>query len=227
MESIDDNAGMLDDALGSALLDGLHELARLGRGTILGASAQVLRQSRTRRVARRDSELAELLEGLYREHHEGLVRYAVRRIGERPRAEDVVQRAYEKVWRRSPNPAELDNPAAYLVTAARNEINQELRSLVTERRHTVRVISDDGSAPEDPERPGPARSDVAGGVVDRIALAESLGALSPREREAVVLRLQWQLSVAEAAEVMGVSTGAVKSYLHHGLKSLRSRWEAA
>lgn len=214
---------LLDDQLGRALVDQLRELARLGRGATLGASAAVLRGGRTSRVARRSDELAGLLDRLYREQHDGLVRYAMRRIGDRARAEDVVQRSYERVWRRSPDPADLDNPTAYLVTATRNEINRELRRLVTERERSAPAV-DDGTVPEPVQVRAP--SDVASQVVDRMALADALDTLSPREREAVVLRLQWQLSVEETAQVMGVSTGSVKSYTHHGVQSLRSRWAA-
>ncbi|ANY08355.1 RNA polymerase sigma factor [Pseudonocardia sp. HH130630-07] len=214
------------DELGRALLAGLHDLARLGRGTVLGATAAVLRGGRTRRVSRhRGPELAGLLDRLYREQHEGLVGYALRRIGDRARAEDVVQRAYEKVWRRSPDPADLDNPAAYLVTATRNEINRELKRFVTERAHTADPAGAGDGPGSEPAAELPAGGrDVAGGVVDRMALAEALASLAPREREAVVLRLQWQLSVKETAEVMGVSEGAVKGYTHHGLAALRARW---
>ncbi|MDN5913687.1 MAG: sigma-70 family RNA polymerase sigma factor [Pseudonocardia sp.] len=214
---------LLDDPLGRALAGGLRELARLGRGTLLGASPAALRGGRTSRVARRGDELAGLIDRLYREQHDGLLRYALRRIGDRARAEDVVQRSYERVWRRAPDPADLDNPVAYLVTATRNEINRELRRLMTERERSA-PAGDDGTAPE--PSGGDAPPDVAGQVIDRVALAEALGALSPREREAVVLRLQWQLSVEEAAQVMSVSAGAVKSYTHHGLRNLRSRWAA-
>jgi RNA polymerase sigma-70 factor (ECF subfamily) len=39
----------------------------------------------------------------------------------------------------------------------------------------------------------------------------------------VVIRLQWQLSVEETAQVMGLSSGAVKRYTSDGLRRLRER----
>jgi hypothetical protein len=39
--------------------------------------------------------------------------------------------------------------------------------------------------------------------------------------------MQWQLSVAEAAEVMKLSTGAVKRYTSGGLRRLRAQLDPA
>ena len=49
----------------------------------------------------------------------------------------------------------------------------------------------------------------------------ALGALPVRQREAVVLRTRLGLSRRQAAEVMGVSVGAVSSHLARGMSSLR------
>jgi RNA polymerase sigma-70 factor (ECF subfamily) len=69
--------------------------------------------------------------------------------------------------------------------------------------------------------------DVSAQVTDTALLRQALAALSPREREAVVIRMQWQLSVAEAAEVMKLSTGAVKRYTSDGLRRLREQLDPA
>jgi FixJ family two-component response regulator len=54
-------------------------------------------------------------------------------------------------------------------------------------------------------------------VADQLTLTRALGRLSRREREAVVLRMVWDLSVREAAGCMGVSPRAVKRYCADGL----------
>lgn len=196
----------------------LLDLAAQGLGTVLGADPGSRARSGIRRVSRpRSPEFADLLVELYRDNYSSLVGYAMRQFADRPRAEDVVQRAFEKVWKRQPDPSELDNPTAYLVTAVRNEINRELRRVVLERQ---RVSSSD--EPGDDVRPA-GGADVSTQVADRLALRDELARLPGREREAVVLRMQWQLSVEETAAVMGISTGAVKSYTHHGLRKLKER----
>ncbi len=66
------------------------------------------------------------------------------------------------------------------------------------------------------------------GVVDledsttlRIALADALRKLPRRQREAVTLRYLSDLSEADTAAALGISTGSVKSHVHRGLASLK------
>jgi RNA polymerase sigma factor (sigma-70 family) len=70
-----------------------------------------------------------------------------------------------------------------------------------------------------PEPPGPV--DLR--VVDRAQLLDLLDLLPPRRRAAVVLRLYLDLSVEETAEILGCSTGTVKSQTARGLETLRVR----
>jgi RNA polymerase sigma-70 factor (sigma-E family) len=58
-------------------------------------------------------------------------------------------------------------------------------------------------------------------TVDRLVLDEALTALPPRQRAAVVLRYWEDLSVAETADLLGVSTGTVKSSVSRALTALR------
>ena len=60
-------------------------------------------------------------------------------------------------------------------------------------------------------------------VVDRAQLLDLLDSLPPRRRAAVVLRLYLDLSVEETAEILGCSTGTVKSQTARGLETLRVR----
>ncbi len=72
---------------------------------------------------------------------------------------------------------------------------------------------------EMPEPPSPV--DLR--VVDRAQLLDLLDLLPPRRRAAVVLRLYLDLSVEETAEILGCSTGTVKSQTARGLETLRGR----
>lgn len=58
-------------------------------------------------------------------------------------------------------------------------------------------------------------------MVDRHALQEALKRLSPEHREAVILHEVEGLSYEEAAAVIGVPAGTVKSRLHHAFASMR------
>ena len=61
-------------------------------------------------------------------------------------------------------------------------------------------------------------------VTDRIELTKLLTVLPPRQRAVVVLRFYCDMSVAETAELLGVSEGTVKSQSARGLEILRSCW---
>jgi RNA polymerase sigma-70 factor (sigma-E family) len=58
---------------------------------------------------------------------------------------------------------------------------------------------------------------------DRLALWPHVAALSPRQRAVVVLRYYEDLSEQQIAEILGCSTGTVKSTASDALKVLRQR----
>ncbi|TDV46122.1 SigE family RNA polymerase sigma factor [Actinophytocola oryzae] len=87
---------------------------------------------------------------------------------------------------------------------------------------------------DEKRRPSHRREQVAGelpelptaeefAVVDRAQLLDLLDGLPPRRRAAVVLRLYLDLSVEETAEILGCSTGTVKSQTARGLDTLRAK----
>jgi RNA polymerase sigma factor (sigma-70 family) len=199
----------------------LRRLADRGEGTVLGLMPAG--RAGIRRVSRAlaDAFEARLVEA-YRDRSATLVRFAVRKIHDHGRAEDVVHRAFEKILRRHRgDQPEISNLDAYLVTAVCNEINRELRTVIGDRLNLVTEPAD-----AETERPSP-RVDVSVEVAEALALRAALADLPPREREAVVLRAQWQLSVSETADVMRLSQGAVKRYTADGLRRLRERLTAA
>ncbi|WP_051343129.1 RNA polymerase sigma factor [Pseudonocardia spinosispora] len=199
----------------------LRQLADRGHGTVLGLVPTG--RGGIRRVSRAlAAEFERRLVETYRLKTPTLVRLAARKVGDHSRAEDVVQRAFEKILRRQQkDQPEISNLDAYLVTAVCNEVNRELRSVIPERDNAV--TDSDGDQPDLPS----GRPDVSSQVADALAVRAALAELPPREREAVVIRMQWQLSVAEAADVMQLSPGAVKRYTADGLRRLRERLTAA
>ncbi|WP_436786755.1 sigma-70 family RNA polymerase sigma factor [Yinghuangia sp. YIM S10712] len=156
-----------------------------------------------------------VIRALYLEHAGPLLGYTLRLTsGDRPWAEDVVQETLLRAWR---NPDALD-PArgpvrGWLCTVARN------------------LVIDGGRArrarpPETGDAPLLAVADErAEDEFDRALLswevAEALGALTPEHR-AVLLETYYRgRSVAEAAKVLGVPEGTVKSRTYYALRALR------
>ena len=64
-------------------------------------------------------------------------------------------------------------------------------------------------------------------VEDRLMIIGALAELPPRQRATVVLRYYDELSVDETAQVLGCTTGTVKSQTARGLDALRERLVAA
>jgi RNA polymerase sigma-70 factor (sigma-E family) len=129
----------------------------------------------------------------------GLVRAAMLLGASRPEAEDVVQTALEgclRSWRRVSAADDLD---AYVYRSVVNAFTRSRRRRWWAERPTERL----------PERA------VDSADLDRAAIAptvlSALGRLSPDHREVLVLRFYADLSERQAAEVLGVPPGTVKS----------------
>jgi RNA polymerase sigma-70 factor (sigma-E family) len=138
-----------------------------------------------------------------------LVRFAYALTGDLGHAEDLVQTALLKVYRHSRRMVP-DDPERYVRKAI---VNANLSRF---RRHRVRE-SLVGRPPEDV---GSEDADSPGEQAE--ALLRLLAGLSPRQRTVLALRYGADLSEAETAELLGVTTGTVKSLASRGLAKLRA-----
>jgi len=94
------------------------------------------------------------------------------------------------------------------------------------RKILIRVYIDETRRPwfrvrlfgEPPESASP----VAGPTEDRTAVQAALATLPAGQRAVLVLRYLCDLPIAEVAELLGLSTGTVKSQTNHGLIKLRA-----
>jgi RNA polymerase sigma-70 factor (sigma-E family) len=135
-----------------------------------------------------------------------LYRQAWALCGDRHLAEDLVQETLAKVfvkWRR------VDTPYAYTQRAL-------LRTYLSRRRRR--------SSSEQPWAEVPETADVRDSVADsdaRMSLREALRELPRLDRAVLVLRYLEDLSVAETAERLGLSPGAVKNRSLRALTRMR------
>ncbi|MCW2758827.1 MAG: hypothetical protein JWO46_2573 [Nocardioidaceae bacterium] len=93
-------------------------------------------------------------------------------------------------------------------------------ALDARRRRSSTELVTDTSAYDGPH-PG---SDPEDASDDRTVLLAALAQLPPRQRACVVLRYYEDLSVAEVADLLGISDGTVKSQTSRGIAALQSRF---
>lgn len=146
---------------------------------------------------------------VFHEHYRRVVRLAYLHCGDRHRAEDAVAEAMAKVyvkWR----DGKVGDIGPYLRRAVVNEVHQAARRRLTAERATAR-------------RRGDLRGvrNVGEDLADRDEMIPALQQLPERQRLAIVLRFYEDLSAGEAAEVMGISVGGVKSQTSRGLQRLQ------
>lgn len=132
--------------------------------------------------------------------------------------EDVAQEAFVRLHRRSRTLRDPHAAVGYLRSTVVNLTRSRLRHLAVVRRHAA--------------SPAMASGEVASAEHDAVTreshheLVTALQGLSPRHREALVLRYWLDLTEAEMAEAMGVSRGTVKSHVSRGLDALAAELEA-
>ncbi|MGC5022626.1 SigE family RNA polymerase sigma factor [Micromonospora sp. DT47] len=134
--------------------------------------------------------------------------------GDAHRADDVVQQTLTKLYVKWSRVRAADDIGAYVHRMLVNAFRQERRS----RWFGVQLFD---RAPEPEVRggpPGPAES-----VVDSVAVRAALAQVPAGQRVVLVLRFYADLSVEQTAEVLGCSTGNVKSQTARGLAALRRR----
>jgi DNA-directed RNA polymerase specialized sigma24 family protein len=130
------------------------------------------------------------------------------------RGADAMQETLVLVLRNLPT---LREPAALRAWVRRIAVRQSLRMVPDGRL----VLVPDLPEPELGRPGGGGDADVDTALDVRATLAR----LAPTHRALLVLRDMEDLSEHEAAEVLGVAEGTVKSGLHRARRRFRDRWE--
>jgi RNA polymerase sigma-70 factor (sigma-E family) len=151
---------------------------------------------------------------LYAAHAVGLARLAFVMLGDRGAAEDVVQDAFLGLYRNWGRLATPDNALAYVRSAVLNNCRSALRSRARRERRDRTAAAVTGWPPFDSAEAAVLLSE------EHRSVLVAVGRLPDRQREALTLRYYLGLSSVEAASVMGVSAGTVKSALSRAIAAL-------
>lgn len=156
---------------------------------------------------------------LYTMHYSALVGLARVLLRDHDAAEEVVQEAFIRVrasWRGIRDP---DRAAAYVRSAVLNQARSRLRRATVAATHAAPTARDTPS----PHFGDPAEQALAGDERER--WLQAIRSLPTRQRECVVLRYYLDLSEAEMAQTLRISTGSIKTHLSRGLGALAIRVE--
>jgi RNA polymerase sigma-70 factor, ECF subfamily len=167
-----------------------------------------LRWARARSRADDDAMVAEL----YRQYRAPLMAYVQRlTAGDRQLAEDVVQEAMIRAWRQADR-LDLTEPSLmpWLATVAR-------RIVIDDKRRKSARPAETGDDMLDRVPAG----DMTDHLLRKMVVTEALRKLSPSHREVLTETILRDRTVNEAAEVLGIPVGTVKSRVFYALKALR------
>jgi RNA polymerase sigma-70 factor (ECF subfamily) len=165
---------------------------------------------------------ARAFETLVRRHRSAIWNFLLRHVGDRARAEDLLQETLLRAVKASAEWEDRARVTTWLFTIARNLATDELRRAVHRRAEPLDGRGDDSPAPIDGAAADGLQPDAAvEGALLRPRLEAALAALPADQREVFVLREHGGLGFREIAEVTGVPENTVKSRMRYALEGLR------
>ncbi|MFG2045630.1 SigE family RNA polymerase sigma factor [Dactylosporangium sp. NPDC048998] len=159
-------------------------------------------------ISRTDPSSSERFEEYVRARVAGLSRIAYLLTGDAHLADDLVQTTLIEVAARWERIVAGGDPEPYV----RRVLH---RKHLSWRRRYRREAVPTGAVPE------VAGPDISGAVTTMVAVREALAGLAPKQRAVLVLRYFEDLTETQAASVLGVSVGTVRSQTRDALARLR------
>ena len=161
------------------------------------------------------------LKTLYEQTSSKLFGLALRVLGHRDWAEDVLQEAFITIWRVAGDyRASLSPPMAWMGLIVRSRALDLLRRRSAGRAHLTHELDDEMAHGIEGDSPNPM--DTTQASEQAFALHQCLGRLENKQREVVSLAYLRDLSHGELAEQLRLPLGTVKTWIRRGLDQLRN-----
>jgi len=152
---------------------------------------------------------------LFEAYFDRLRRYVYRYVRSWEEAEDLVLDLFTAIWIRPSGLTGIADLEGYLYTAARNRSLERLRRLDLEGRWRARQSAASAGTPSPPTPDQELDARELGA-----AIQQALDALSPRQRQ--VILLQWRgTSHREIAATLGMSPKTVSVHVNRALEAFR------
>jgi RNA polymerase sigma-70 factor (ECF subfamily) len=157
-----------------------------------------------------------VVQGLYDNHAAALKGYVTALLeGDRQSAEDVVQETVVRAWRHAETLDESGEAfRPWLLKVARRLVIDRYRQRVSRPAEIGGDVPDRLAATDESER-----------ALASLVVSDALEALSPAHREVLVAVYYRGNTLDEAARLLGVPTGTVKSRIYYALRALRHTLE--
>lgn len=155
-----------------------------------------------------------------------VIGFIYRTLPDRDEAEDLAQATFVQLWKTAGRYQPTARFSTFLFTIARNLCLNEIRRRVRHPADSLDEprLDDDDSPPrqiEDRRQPS-ADAQVARGELFNL-VEEALAGLPEKQRTALVLCRDGELSYEEIASVLGTSLQATKSLIHRARETLKAR----
>jgi RNA polymerase sigma-70 factor, ECF subfamily len=160
----------------------------------------------------------DLVDSLIEKYQHRLLRYLVYLTGRRDLAEDFFQETWIRVLERGRQFDGRHEFSTWLFSIARNLAIDFMRR---KQLASFDGLSEDDEAPfEIPDTASPSALDLSMQREQNEKISSGMEHISAEYREALVLRFQEGMSLAEIADVTGAPVGTVKSRIYRGLTAL-------
>ncbi|WP_140626863.1 sigma-70 family RNA polymerase sigma factor [Methylibium rhizosphaerae] len=163
-------------------------------------------------------------EALYRATSSHLLGIAFRVLGQRERAEEVLQEAYMNVWHAAASyNAAVATPMTWMINIVRNKAIDAARSGRTEKASTTAIDDDFDIAADDHWEP----QHLLDESLTKLNIDSCMGSLSASQRQALALAYYRGMVHTEIAEALNAPLGTAKAWVRRGLDKLKDCLQAA